>query len=128
MRRSPCWRLTALWPARGARHEPEPLTDQWSPVRVGHGVPGLAPRPLRRLPTPDVVTFNTARAARTGRRDAGCGVARGDPRRAGRQPVSWRGSSQGVGPAARGRHPHLAAARTGADARERIIGPDPSWI
>jgi hypothetical protein len=86
--------------------------------RVERAFGTLQDRLVKELRRADIASIDAANAwlptfmTEYNRRSAGA-----DPRGPRRQPVSWGRPSQGLGPAADRRNPHLAAARAASDAR-----------
>src|SRR5215213_7436113 len=113
------WRLVipALCPGGDRDDEPDRFARQRHPLRTGPGVPGLAHLAGHDLPPPLPTADQPAGPAGSVGTDAGRGAGGGDPGRSLRQPVSWRGPPQGLGPVAHRRGAHLQAPRFAANAR-----------
>ena len=75
------------WGDECSGHEQGGFAGNRQTLWAGGGLPGLAHRPLWRLPPPDTVA--TATTAWTDGRVAGCRADCGDQGRARRQPVPW---------------------------------------
>src|SRR3954462_13877854 len=123
--RSLPWRPTALWPAGGRGDEPDRLALKRQVLWPGPCVPGLARGAGQRVSASLLLPAQTAAASWPGWADAGCGLVGGDPRRSDRQPVSRRGSPQGLGPAARGGRSHVLTVLSydvTASKRQNILG------
>src|SRR4051812_2494261 len=88
--KSPCWRrVPALWPDGRASDEPDGLAQQRQAVWHGSGLPHLVPLPRHPVSAPAPAPVGATTASRADRADGGHRIGRGDPRRAGGQPLLW---------------------------------------
>src|SRR5690348_11603341 len=97
-----------LWGDGCSGHEQGCFAGNRQTLWAGGGLPCLAHRPLWHLSPPHAAVLGTATAWADGR-VVGCRVGRSDQGRARRQPVPWRGPSQGLGAVALRRHTDLVA-------------------